>query len=59
MRKKSIMKALKSYDKLIKEHRKKIEMEKKKQNPNIEVIDYWEKEIRGLENNRIKLSQNL
>lgn len=44
-----------SYDKVIEEHKNKIFEEKKKENPNIELINYWEKEIKSFENNRKKL----
>ncbi|MEK6760940.1 MAG: hypothetical protein AABX93_03385 [Nanoarchaeota archaeon] len=59
MNKKSILKGLASYDKLIKEHEEKILMEAKKENPKIEVLDYWKKEIEGFKNNRKRLADKL
>ncbi|MBI4116498.1 hypothetical protein HY449_02020 [Candidatus Pacearchaeota archaeon] len=55
MKNKSMKKGLASYDKAIEEHKNKIIEEKKKENPNVELINYWEKEIKSFENNRKKL----
>ncbi len=55
MKNKSMKQGLARYDKAIEEHKNKIIEEKKKENPNVELINYWEKEIKSFENNRKKL----
>jgi len=55
MRKKSLKKAIASYDKIIREHEEKIKKEKFRNSPNFELVDYWEKEIKSLKENRKKL----
>lgn len=54
MRKKSGEKAVKSYEKKIIEHYKKIKKEKLRGYPNKGIISYWEKEIEGLRRNQNK-----
>lgn len=45
MSKKRFLKQIKSFEKLIVEHRNKIEMEKVKAVPDLGMIKYWEREI--------------
>ena len=53
--KKTVRRAIDSYEKIIKIHREKIETEKMKELPSVKLIEYWEKEIKGFENNEKKL----
>ena len=46
MKRKSALKGIASYDKVIEEHKEKIMEEKRKPSPNMEVVKYWEKEIK-------------
>jgi hypothetical protein len=55
MKKKSIEKGLESYDKIIEEHEEKIKKEEEKESPRFELINYWEKEVKGFKKNREKL----
>ncbi|MBI2043497.1 hypothetical protein HYT25_03860 [Candidatus Pacearchaeota archaeon] len=59
MNKKSIKAGLSSYDKQIKIHESKIKKEKEKEDPNLNLLDYWKKEIETLKENRKKLSKRL
>lgn len=59
MKDKSIKKGLASYDKVIGEHKEKIIEEKEKENPNVELINYWEKEVKSFEKNRKKLIEKM
>ena len=55
MKRKSALKGIASYDKVIEEHKEKIMEEKRKPSPNMEVVKYWEKEIKNFIKNRKKL----
>lgn len=59
MNKKTIRKAMSSYDKIIKMHIEKIKREKLKESPDIGLIDYWEKEVENFKNNREKKFKKL
>ncbi|MFH1325619.1 MAG: hypothetical protein ABIH49_02510 [archaeon] len=59
MKNKSIKKGLESYGKVIREHKEKISEEKKKENPNSEMIEYWEKEVKKFTENRDKLMKKI
>ena len=57
-RKKRLKKSINSLEKVRKEHVNKIELEKEKNHPNDALINYWEKEIKGLileEKKKVKL----
>ena len=57
--KKTVRRAIDSYEKIIKIHREKIETEKMKELPSVKLIEYWEKEIKGFENNEKKLKSKI
>ena len=57
--KKTVRRAIDSYEKIIKIHREKIEAEKMKELPSVKLIEYWEKEIKGFENNEKKLKSKI
>lgn len=59
MNRKSRLKGIRNYDKIIKEHYDKIRKEKTREFPKKEVIEYWEKEIRTLKNNRKNLDEKV
>ena len=59
MNRKSRLKGIRSYDKVLKEHHDKIRKEKTKELPDLKLIEYWEKEIRALKNNRKNLNEKV
>ncbi|MEK6842810.1 MAG: hypothetical protein AABX84_03255 [Nanoarchaeota archaeon] len=59
MNKKTIRKAIASYEKIIRIHKEKINREEMKELPNLNLIEYWKKEIQSLENNEKKLKSKI
>ena len=59
MVKKKYLKQISSFKELIAEHLNKIEMEKSKNNPNLKLIKYWEKEIEKFRRELIKSEKRL
>lgn len=59
MSKKRFIKQIKSFENLIRKHNEKIEKEKNKPIPDLNLIKYWEKEIRIFTEEIIKAEKRL